>query len=90
VSDNNGDGPGLEGAQEEPGLPRRRPGFFSRLFVVAFAICLGAMATALLATATIVGVVLGLVTAAVAMAMILIAIGAAEWWAARRRAAGAP
>ncbi|HEX9259618.1 MAG TPA: hypothetical protein VF855_08785 [Acidimicrobiales bacterium] len=80
------------GSDNEPGWNEagfapvvRRPGFFSRLFVVAFAFCLGAVASSLILTGEVVGIILGIITALLAIALALVASGIVEWVAARRR-----
>lgn len=70
------------------GTEHRRPGFFWRLLVVAFGVATLTMGGALIRTGEVVGIVLGLVTGAVGVAIIAVASGVVELVADRRRGPG--
>lgn len=64
----------------------RRPNPLLRLLVGAFGIGWVLTAGALFAAGGVVGVVLGLAFAVVGVAIVALAAGVVEWWAARWRA----
>lgn len=72
---------------DEPGGegPPSPPGLFLRLLVVGFGLVLLATAGALVRTATVVGVVLGVLTGLAGVTIVAIASGVVEWVVARRR-----
>lgn len=86
-------------ADEDEGVPGRepdegdggaapgpsRPGFFWRLFVVAFGVTMVTMAGALVRTGAVVGILLGVLTGVVGVAIIAVASGVVELVQDRRR-----
>jgi hypothetical protein len=72
-------------SDEQPPVPPRRINPFFRVLVVLFGISLLGLGRTLLDIGGVVGVLLGSLFLIVAVAVIVIAIGLVEWWAARRQ-----